>query len=74
MLELDYEVAIEQCKPRTFTLQRNHDNVPSESISDYFKNVVMIPLIDHLTVEIFDHPSILAWSCYCSIKNDFFSL
>ena len=31
-------------------LHRNCGNVPSESIYDYFKKVVTLPLIDHLTV------------------------
>ena len=55
------QVGIEECKPRTSKLQRNRNNIPSESISDYFKKVVTIPLLDHLTVEIerrFDHTSI----------------
>ena len=52
IVELACKVGIEECKPRTSKLQRNCNNILSESISDYFKKVVTIPLLDHLTVEI----------------------
>ena len=44
IVELAYKVGIEVCKPRTFKLQRNCNNIPSKSISDYFKKVGTIPL------------------------------
>ena len=65
MISLKYKVGIEECKPRTSKLQRNRNTIPSESISDYFKKVVTIPLLDYLTVEIerrFDHGSISVYS------------
>ena len=65
IVEIACKVGIEECKPRTSKLQRNRNNIPSESISDYFKKVVTIPLLDHLTVEIerrFDHGSISVYS------------
>ena len=65
IVELACKVGIEECKPRTSKLQRNRNNIPSESISDYFKKVLTIPLLDHLTVEIerrFDHTSISVYS------------
>ena len=37
IVEIACKVGIEECKPRTFKLQRNHNNISSESISDYFK-------------------------------------
>ena len=52
ILELVCKVVIEKCKPGTSKLQRNHNNVPSESTSDYFKKLVTIPLLYHLIVEI----------------------
>ena len=52
ILALACEMGIEECKTRTFKLQGNHNNVLSESTSDYFEKVVTIPLLDHLTVEI----------------------
>ena len=66
-----------ECKPRTSKLQRNHNNIPSESISDYFKKVVTIPLLDHLTVEIerrFDHASISVYSGLVIIPSKMVSL
>ena len=35
-VELACTVGIEECKPRPSKLQRNRNNIPSESISDYF--------------------------------------
>nr|XP_047127703.1 52 kDa repressor of the inhibitor of the protein kinase-like [Hydra vulgaris] len=39
-------------KPRTCSIQKNRSNVPSEFVSDYFKRVVTIPLIDHVSTSI----------------------
>ena len=53
------------CKVDTSKSPRNHNNVPSESISDYFQNLEAIPLLDHLTVEIekrFNHAPISVYS------------
>ena len=64
-VELACKLVIEDCKPRTSKLQRNRKNIPSELISDYFKKVVTIPLLDHLTDEIerrVDHASISVYS------------
>ena len=58
-------------------MQRNRNNIPSESISDYFKKVVTIPLLDHLTVEIerrFDHGSISVYSGLVIIPSKMVSL
>ena len=65
IIELACKVGIEECKQRTSKLQRNRNNIQSESTSDYFKEVVTIPLGDHLTVEIerrFDRGSISVYS------------
>ena len=37
ILELAFKVDIEESKPRTSKLQRNRNDVQSETISDYFK-------------------------------------
>ena len=58
-------------------MQGNHNNIPSESVSDYFKKVVTIPLLDHLTVEIerrFDHGSISVYSGLVIIPSKMVSL
>ena len=80
IVEIVCKVGIEECKPRTYKLQRNCNNVPSESIFDYFKKEVTIPLLDHLTDEIerrFDLTSILVYFSLIIIPskmNDVFSL
>ena len=76
-VELACKLVIEDCKPRTSKLQRNRKNIPSELISDYFKKVVTIPLLDHLTVEIerrFDHGSISVYSGLVIIPSKMVSL
>ena len=53
------------------------NNVLSESVSDYFKIVVTIPVLDHLTVEIgriFDHGSISVYSGLVIISSKMVSL
>ena len=76
-VELACKLVIEECKPRTSKLQRNRKIIPSELISDYFKKVVTIPLLDHLTVEIerrFDHGSISVYSGLVIIPSKMVSL
>ena len=77
IVELACKVGIEECKPKTSKLQRNRNNIPSESISDYFRKVVTIPLLDHLTVEIeriFDHTSTSVHSGLVIIPSKMVSL
>ena len=72
IVDLSCKLGIEECKPRTSKLQRNRNNVPSELISDYFKKVVTIPILDHLTVETerrFDHVSISVYSGLVTIPS-----
>ena len=52
ILELVCKVVIEKCKPGTSKLQRNHNNAPSESTSDYFKKLVTIALLNRLIADI----------------------
>ena len=62
---------------RTSKLQRNRNNTPSESVSDYFKKVVTFPLLDHWPVEIerrFDHGSISIYSGLVIIPSKMLSL
>nr|XP_047139004.1 52 kDa repressor of the inhibitor of the protein kinase-like [Hydra vulgaris] len=49
---LSSKAEISVLKPRTCSIQKNRSNVPSESVSDYFKRAVTIPLIDHVTTSI----------------------
>ena len=64
MLELAKKVKVDEIKPPTAAIQRNHKNIPSESVSDYFKKVVTISLLDNLTTQLnerFDSASVGAW-------------
>ena len=68
IVEIACKVHIEECKPRTSKLQ---------SICDYFKKVVTIPLLEHLTVEIerrFDHGSFSLYSGLVIIPSKMVSL
>ena len=47
ILEIANKVSINETKAHTATFQKNRNNVPSESVSDCFKKIVTIPLIDH---------------------------
>ena len=75
--EIACKVDIGECKPRTFKLQRNRNYISSESVSDYLKKVVTIPLLDHLTDEIerrFDCGSISVYSGLVIIPSKMVSL
>ena len=75
--EIAWKLGIEECKRRTSKLQRNRNNILSELVTDYFKIVVTIPLLDHLTVEterIFDHGSISIYSGLVIISSKMVSL
>ena len=77
ILELAWKVGIEECKARTSKLQENCNNVPSESTFDYFKKVVAVPLLYHLTVEIqrrFNHAFISVYSSLVIIPSKMESL
>ena len=39
------KVSINETKPRTAAFEKNRHNVPSESVYDYFKKIVTIPLL-----------------------------
>ena len=64
VLELAKKVKVDEIKPPTAAIQRNHKNIPSESVSDYFKKVVTISLLDNLTTQLnerFDSAPVGAW-------------
>ena len=72
IVKLFWKVSIEECKPKTSRLQRNSNNIPSKSISDYFKKVVTTLLLDYLTTEIerrFDHASVSVYSGLVIIQS-----
>lgn len=47
-LELAQQVDVEEWKPRTVGRQTTRANMPHNSISEYYKFTITIPLIDHL--------------------------
>ncbi|XP_065642336.1 52 kDa repressor of the inhibitor of the protein kinase-like [Hydra vulgaris] len=51
-LKIAQNINVAETKPRTSFISKNRNNTPSESISDYFKFVITIPLLDHLSVEL----------------------
>ncbi|XP_046853058.1 52 kDa repressor of the inhibitor of the protein kinase-like [Xenia sp. Carnegie-2017] len=51
-LTMAEKVGVEEKKPRTCGRQAIRSNVPSESVSDYFKKTITIPLADHLCSEL----------------------
>jgi hypothetical protein len=51
-VELALTVGVEPSKPRTASRQRNRPNTPSDSIEEYWKRTVCIPLLDSLLCEI----------------------
>ena len=58
------KVLVDEKKPRTCSRQINRGNPPAETISDYFKRVITIHLVDHLNSEIenrFDVSSVTAY-------------
>ena len=64
ILEMANKVSINETKPRTAAFQKNRNNVPSESVSDYFKKVETIPLLDHLLTQLnvrFDSASVMVY-------------
>ena len=65
LLELAKKVKVYEIKPRTAAIQRNRNNIPSESVSDHFKKVVTMTLLDYLTTQLnerFDSASVTAYS------------
>ena len=64
ILEIANKRSINETKPRTATFQKYSNNVPSDSVSDYFKKVVTTPLLDHLLTQLdvrFDSASFIVY-------------
>ena len=64
ILEIANKRSINETKPRTATFQKYSNNVPSDSVSDYFKKVVTTPLLDHLLTQLdvrFDSASVIVY-------------
>ena len=49
VLELAKKAKVDEIKPQTAATQRNRNNIPSESVSDYFKKVVRMLLLQSVT-------------------------
>ena len=77
VLELAKKVKVGEIKPRTAAIQRNRNNIPSESVSDYFKKVVTMTLLDYLTTQLnerFDSVSVMAYSGLVIIHSKMISV
>ena len=46
------KVNVKESKPRIASMQKNRDNPPSETPSEYFKKAITIPMLDHLNTEL----------------------
>jgi hypothetical protein len=69
-LELAQQVDVEEWKPRTVGRQTTRANVPSDSISDCYKFIITIPLIDHLKSSLearFDLKSVNVYKGLCIV-------
>ena len=49
--DLAEELDVSPAKPRTCGRQTQRSNAPSESVEDYFKKTITIPLLDHILTE-----------------------
>ena len=67
MLELAKKVKVNEIRTCTAAIQRNGNNVLSESVSDYVKRIVTMSLLDYLTTKLnerFDSASVTAYSAF----------
>ena len=65
VIELAKKVKVDEIKPRTAGIQINPNNILSESVSDYLKKFLTMPLLDYLTtqfIERFDSTSVTTCS------------
>lgn len=51
-VEIPNQLGIVPCKPRTVDIQIYRCNVPSASISEYYKRAITIPFLDHLQSQV----------------------
>ena len=77
VLELAKKVKVDEIKLHTGAIQRNRNNIPSESVSDYFKKVVTMPLLDYLTTQLnqrFDSACVTVYSGLVIIPSKIISM
>ena len=55
VLTLSQSVDVAESTPRQATRQQHRQNAPSDSISDYYKRNLTIPILDHLSNELDTH-------------------
>ena len=75
VLEIAKKVRVDENKTRT--TERNRSNIPSESVSDYFKKVVTIPLLNYLKAQLnerFESASVTAYSDLVIIPSKMVSM
>ena len=64
ILEMANKVSVNVTKPCTAAFQKNCNNFPSKSVSDYFKKFVTIPLLSDLLTQLnvrFDSASVMVY-------------
>ena len=77
VLSLANKLGIDEYVPRVCKRQRNRDNPPHVSASDYYKKVVTIPVLDHLHSELttrFSEDSYIAYKGLYLIPSKIISL
>ncbi|XP_028406782.1 52 kDa repressor of the inhibitor of the protein kinase-like [Dendronephthya gigantea] len=76
-LALSGKVGVEEAKPRTVGRQTTRANHPYKTISEYYKRIITIPLIDHLCSSLderFDIDSVNVYLGLSIIPTKMFSL
>ena len=76
-LQLADQVGIEESKQRTVGRQTTRSNTPFEDISEYYKRVITIPLIDHLNASLqarFDTDSVNVYKGLSIVATKLLSL
>ncbi|XP_046861388.1 52 kDa repressor of the inhibitor of the protein kinase-like [Xenia sp. Carnegie-2017] len=75
-LTLAAKVGVEECKRRTIGRQTTRPNAPYRSISEYYKRIYTIPLIDHLLSSLdarFDTESVNVYQPLSIVPTKMFS-
>ena len=63
-LKIASKINVIEEKPRTSFISKNRANTPFESVSHYFKLVITIPLLDHLSTELNTRFNDTTLKCY----------
>ena len=77
MLELAKKVKVDEIKPCTAGIQRNRNNISSELVSNYYKKVITMPLLDYLTAQLnerFNSASVIAYRGLVIIPSKMISM